>query len=430
MLVEEWTDLRKVRRTTSADYIVVEEGLSEEESKGRGRRRSGYREEDINYQRRSSTPFPRHRRRQSHSSDEWSLCEDRPSHQGYRRRERDSRQPPPGYRYVEVLTRHPSGHDRRRRHDSSPVYRGPRRVYEDDVEYAYEPRGRTRRQSGHVVDDESYKAYEEVGYKSRPEGRARNVSRATTVEETRRRKDAEQPTSRMERETRRDSPTHYEENTRAHEDVLDRRSQRLNRPPSPLPYEGVRRVHKDDVLKMIGTTEHPHRPKENSERRVSRASREEARTLSSDPTEDSFRRRRQENASSESNTSNRPWEKPHEVHAEDDTDRVVVTETFVYKKKKKKKPGPGEEARRRAEALAERNVSGPSEVSTNRFSAPEEAAKYYENDWHGLNPISERSEPSLRGGYRRGKMQDSEMATSVEDEDFARAGAFLSRLRS
>lgn len=133
-------------------------------------------------------------------------------------------------------------------------------------------------------------------------------------------------------------------------------------------------------------------------------------SVSSAKSAESRHRRRRERASAASPVLP-PWEEPHVIQRGKGNDLIVVTETFEYRPKKRS----GSEEGHARQELIDRATLSP-RTQSNQFS-PEEAAKYYHEDWSNteLAPISEqppRKETANRG-YRRDRIPDSIETESV-----------------
>lgn len=138
------------------------------------------------------------------------------------------------------------------------------------------------------------------------------------------------------------------------------------------------------------------------------------------------RRRRRREIAPPGMADFRPWEEPHVIHPESDDEVVVVTETFEYRKKKQDQD---EEERRRQEYIDRATLS----PRTNYQFSPEEAARYYHDDWSRAEP--EFVIPSLVGkpyqpyqpakakkGYRRDRHPDSEVTESEASYEYGISG--------
>lgn len=100
-----------------------------------------------------------------------------------------------------------------------------------------------------------------------------------------------------------------------------------------------------------------------------------------------------------------PWEAPHVIDPQTDADVVVVTERFEYRR-----PQHDEANRRRQEQVDKTTLEARSH--SKGFSA-EDASKYFEDDWAGVESVPQTTAQRPRRSYRR----DRSPASTLSDAE-------------
>lgn len=144
-------------------------------------------------------------------------------------------------------------------------------------------------------------------------------------------------------------------------------------------------------------------------------------SLSSNRSDENRPRRRRERRAHTPVPPNTPatqaWGPPHIIHPQPEDEKVVVTETYVYRPRRERNDSRRtNDSQRESPRFVDYGKDRVKYDTRRRVDSSDPDYAYYQNDWaqeHREEPL--REEPRIGHGYRRGRVQDSELYSDITD---------------
>jgi hypothetical protein len=125
------------------------------------------------------------------------------------------------------------------------------------------------------------------------------------------------------------------------------------------------------------------------------------------------------------------WGPPHIIHPQPGEEKVVVTETYVYRPRRTMNDNRRTtDSQREPRRFVDHARDGVRYDRRSRIDFSDQDHAYYQNDWeqeHREEPP--RPEPRIGRGYRRGRVQDSELYSDITDSVTYREACTFSHSR-